>query len=100
MLFGAALAGKIIFGLLDKKSFISRLSSERKLAWFGVLVFIVQNVWIQIHRFNDPVLVYGLPLSTLAFIVFWFAIRHIRDPDKDCEDASDGTPARRPRTSP
>jgi hypothetical protein len=85
ILFGAALAGKICFGLIDKKSFIYKLPPERKLAWFGVLVFIVQSVWFLIDRFNDPVLLRGIPISTIAFVIFWLAIRHIRDPAKDCE---------------
>ena len=82
ILWGATLAGKILFGLISSRTFIGRLPPERRLAWWGVEIFIAQSLVIQIARFNDPVLLRGLPVSTLAFTIFWIALRHIRDPDK------------------
>lgn len=95
LLLGSALAGKILFGLIQKTPPLGNLSLERRWAWFGVLVFIFQNIAIQLDRFNEPVTVFGTPLTTLALAVFWIAYQKLL---KD-EGEGDGWTARRPQTS-
>jgi hypothetical protein len=75
----ATLIGKIAFGLMVKDSFIRRLPVERRLAWAGVLVWMLQTLIIQIQRFNIGITWEGIFLDSIALAIFWVAHRNIRE---------------------
>lgn len=93
IMLGASLAGQIIFGFVYRDKKIRCLPPERRLAWAGVLVFIFQNVIVQIGRFNDEMTLVGTPLSTIAFVIFWLAIRRIEVPKKSRATVDNPPPA-------
>jgi hypothetical protein len=86
MALSATLVGKIVFGLLDRRSFMHYLPWERRIAWICVLTFAARNLLVQIEQFNIAVTWEGAPLTFLALVLGLMAVRrvrvpvHIRDP--------------------
>lgn len=80
ILVSATLVGKILFGLLINDSFIQKLPMERRIAWAGVLVWMIQTLIIQIQRVNVGITWEGVFLDSIAVTIFWIALRDIREP--------------------
>jgi len=92
----SGLAGRIIFDLIGRETPIGVLSPERRWAWFGVMVYLVQNVMVMIYRFGDEIVIYGAPMSTIGLTIFWIAYWSLQ---RELNSTDDGNAARRPRNS-
>lgn len=90
ILAGASLTGKIFFELILRRRSLSELPKERKIAWWCVFVFLVQNIAMHIERFGQPATYEGTLGSTIAYALGWWAMMSVGDAD-------DGNAARRPR---
>lgn len=80
MIVEAVLVGKILFGLLDRRSFMHYLPWERRIAWIGVFVVVARNLYFQIVQFNAALTWEGAPTTALILGLFWWAVRKVRVP--------------------
>jgi hypothetical protein len=80
MLMESALCGKIIFGLIDRRSYMHYLPWERRIAWFGVFVFVARNLYVQVAQFGNAVVWEGAPWTFIGLVFFLWAVRKVRVP--------------------
>ena len=76
----AALAGKIVFGLIDKRSYMHYLPWERRIAWLCVLTFVTRNLFAQIQMYGSAITWEGAPFTFLAVSLGLIAVRRVRVP--------------------
>jgi hypothetical protein len=96
MMMAAALCGKIIFGLSDRRSFMHYLPWDRRVAWLGVLVFAGRNLYVQVMQFGNAIVWEGAPWTILGLGLFLYSVRTVRDtPSEGTARATAEPPAAR-----